>query len=95
MDGTVSYLLPGNAIPMKPCCRPGEGCNGPPSYQAPCALWRCRRDPRPEAARAVRLWERFSAARRERRPRAQRRFLRRAYQRARDRALGSWTPSAA
>ena len=80
---------------MKACCPPGEGCNGPPGYQEACVLWRCRQSPRPEAMRALRLWERFTAARREQCPRAQRRFLRRAYQRARDQALSPWTPNAA
>ncbi|MDQ4048674.1 MAG: hypothetical protein M3131_04720 [Actinomycetota bacterium] len=58
-------------------------------------LWRCRQSPRPEAVRALRLWERFTASRREHSPRAERRFLRRAYQRARDQALSPWTPNAA
>jgi len=58
-------------------------------------LWRCRRSERPEAARALRLWERFSAARREHQPGARRRFLRRAYERARDRAVPPWSPTSA
>lgn len=80
---------------MKACCPPGEGCNGPPGHQQSCALWRCKQSGRPEAARALQLWEGFSAARREQRPRAQCRFLRRAYQRARDQAVYRWTPNAA
>lgn len=81
---------------MKACCPPGEGCNGPPGYQEPCSLYVCRQSRRPEAVRALRLWERFSAARRGRATRAHRRCLRRAYQRARDQAVSTpWTTSAA
>jgi hypothetical protein len=58
-------------------------------------LWRCRRSERTEAARALKLWERFAEARKRRRPPAERRFLRRAYERARDRAVSPWTPTAA
>lgn len=58
-------------------------------------LWVCRRSERSEAARALKLWERFSEAHLGRRPPAERRFLRRAYERARDRAVTPWTPTAA
>jgi len=81
---------------MKACCPPGEGCNGPPGYQDSCVLYLCRTSRRPEAVKALRRWERLNAARRERASRAQRRTLRRAYQRARDQAVPSrWTTSAA
>ena len=40
---------------VRPCCPPGEGCNSPGRDQ-PCALTTLRRDSRPEAQRAVRLW---------------------------------------
>jgi hypothetical protein len=73
---------------MRPCCPPGEGCNSPTAGEA-CALTELRRDPRPEARRALRLWEHYQDAAGSRRAR---RFLRRAYGRARDRALGLWTP---
>jgi len=79
---------------VKACCPPGEGCNGPPGHEETCALWRCRRSDEPEAVRALTLWERFVAARDEHRSRAQRRFLRRAYIRARDQAVPPWTPTA-
>ena len=81
---------------MKACCPPGEGCNGPPGQQGPCALYICRRSRRPEAERALRLWERFNEARRGQGSRHHRRTLRRAYQRTRDQAVSSpWTPTAA
>ena len=81
---------------MKACCPPGEGCNGPPGHQDSCALYLCRQSRRPEAVRALSLWERLTQARRERAPRAHRRALRRAYQRARDKAVPSrWRPTAA
>ncbi|HET8979897.1 MAG TPA: hypothetical protein VFN87_17205 [Solirubrobacteraceae bacterium] len=41
-----------------------------------------------DGERALGLWSRYEAAR----GRRERRFLRRAYERARDRALGPWTP---
>ena len=80
---------------MKWCCPPGEGCNGPAGHQGSCALWRCRQAQGPEATRALALWERFSRARSEQGSREQRRFLRRAYERARDRAVPPWSPTAA
>ena len=56
----------------------------------PCVLSALRRDTRPEAERALSLWERYAGARGS--SSRNRRFLARAYARARDRALGLWTP---
>jgi hypothetical protein len=75
---------------MRACCRPGEGCNARPHGDA-CALVQLRRDGGRDAGRALALWRRVEAARGPERAR-ERRFLRRAYARARDRALGEWTP---
>ena len=95
-DPRFAPLNLGKGSCMKACCPPGEGCNGPPGYQESCRLYLCRQSRRPEAARALRLWERFTEARLARASRAQRRSLRRAYQRARDQAVPSgWTTSAA
>ena len=69
---------------MKPCCPPGQGCNAPAGREEPCFLQRCRKSESAEADRAVGLWESFVAARRGRRSPRRRRFLRRAYARARD-----------
>jgi hypothetical protein len=55
----------------------------------PCALTALRRDSHAEARQALGLWERYERAAGSR---GTRRFLRRAYGRARDRALGLWTP---
>jgi hypothetical protein len=74
---------------MRPCCPPGEGCNSR-SGMEPCALSELRHDARPEAEQALGLWERYTRAAGS--SRSNRRFLRRAYARARDRALGLWTP---
>jgi hypothetical protein len=76
---------------MKPCCPPGQGCNAPDGREEACLLQKCRRAETPQAHRAVELWDSFSEARREHWPRRQRRFLRRAYARARDRAV-PWRP---
>jgi hypothetical protein len=54
-------------------------------------LRRCRRSDSPEANRALALWERFVRAQRAHRSRRERRFLRRAYARARDSAV-PWRP---
>jgi hypothetical protein len=51
----------------------------------------CRRSQTLQADRAVALWESFTMARMLHRPRRQRRHLRRAYARARDRAV-PWRP---
>ncbi|HKE80640.1 MAG TPA: hypothetical protein VKB54_15075 [Solirubrobacteraceae bacterium] len=73
---------------MKPCCPPGEGCNARVSDE-PCSLTLLRRERNTEARRALSLWDRYQHAAGS--PRG-RRFLKRAYQRARDRVLGVWTP---
>lgn len=75
---------------MRACCPPGEGCNSRDGME-PCVLTELRRDHRPEAERALGLWERYVRAAKSS-SRRDRRFLRRAYARARDRALGLWTP---
>jgi hypothetical protein len=56
----------------------------------PCVLSELRRETNPDAQRALTLWARYTRAL-ESSPR-NRRFLARAYARARDRALGLWTP---
>jgi hypothetical protein len=53
---------------------------------------KCRATETPQADRAVELWRTFISARREHRTGRERRFLRRAYARARDRAV-PWRPS--
>jgi hypothetical protein len=75
---------------MRACCPPGEGCNAPGAKQR-CALTALRRTADPEAKQALRLWHYYQDAAGPGASR-QRRFLRRAYARARDRALGLWTP---
>lgn len=72
---------------MRPCCPPGEGCNAPRGDE-PCALSELRMTRRPEAQRALDLWRQYRDSGSGR----NRRFLRRAYGRARDRALGLWSP---
>jgi len=51
----------------------------------------CRRSSSEQADRATALWNSFSQAEREHRPGRHRRFLKRAYARARDRAV-PWRP---
>ena len=77
---------------MKPCCPPGQGCNAPAGREEPCFLLKCEQTESPQADRAVRLWRSFMWARRQHRPRTERRFLRRAYARARDNAV-PWRPT--
>ena len=60
--------------------------------EEPCFLQKCRRAESPQADSALARWDLFTKARREHRPRRQRRFLRRAYARARDRAV-PWRPT--
>jgi hypothetical protein len=72
---------------MKRCCPPGDGCNARVAGE-PCALALLRRLPSDDARRALELWTGYDAATGSKRAR---RFLRRAYERARDGAL---TPSA-
>jgi len=83
--------LCGYMLGMKACCPPGQGCNAPTGQEEPCLLSRARRSESPDAGRAVALWERFTRAQRGHRPGSERRFLRRAYARARDDAL-PWRP---
>jgi hypothetical protein len=71
---------------MRPCCPPSEGCNAPAGDEC-CALTALRNADTADAAHALELWQRYVHARGH-----DRRFLRRAYARARDRALGLWTP---
>jgi len=53
---------------------------------------KCRRSDSAQSDRAVELWDAFIEARRDQRPRRHRRVVRRAYARARDRAV-PWRPS--
>lgn len=73
---------------MPRCCPPGEGCNARHADE-PCALTELRRSEDPSAQRALALWDRYEHS--HARPRG-RRFLRRAYERARDGALAAWAP---
>jgi hypothetical protein len=76
---------------VKPCCPPGQGCNAPAAQYEECFLRRCRGSGSSSADRAVALWQRFVAAQAAHRPGRERRFLRRAYARARDDAV-PWRP---
>jgi hypothetical protein len=73
---------------MKSCCPEGRGCNAPGGAE-PCALERLRiaaaedRD----AVLALQRWEALQRAFAHRRRDSERRFRRRAFARARDRAL--------
>jgi hypothetical protein len=69
---------------MALCCPPGHGCNAPGGDE-PCALVLCRAAAPDEedAALALSRWGDFEAASEQR----ERRFRRRAFERARDRAL--------
>jgi hypothetical protein len=84
---------------MAVCCPPGHGCNSPGGNE-PCALAVCRAAAQEEEDAAVALvrWGDFEAASEQ----GERRFRRRAFERARDRALiglamtrGPWTASGA
>lgn len=86
--GACLAARPGSAVAMRKCCPPGEGCNARLADE-PCALFVLRRDGGAEAQRALELWDRYRGATDAKRGR---RFLRRSYERARDRALGKWTP---
>jgi hypothetical protein len=70
---------------MAECCPPGRGCNSPNGDEV-CALTLCGVDKHePDAALALARWEELQhTAAQERR---ERRFRRRAFERARDRAL--------
>jgi hypothetical protein len=69
---------------MVACCPPGHGCNAPGGNE-PCALTLCRAAAQDEedAALALSRWGDFEAAGEQ----GERRFRRRAFERARDRAL--------
>jgi hypothetical protein len=73
---------------MRWCCPPRLGCNRQGEAE-PCALELCEaaRDDFPEAALALLRWEELQRACEHRRSDRERRFRRRAYERARDRAL--------
>ena len=78
----------GNPPGMKQCCPPGHGCNDPDGIE-PCALALCRdaAQEEDEAALAVQRWGDLEMARQRHRADGEQRFRRRAFQRARDRAL--------
>jgi hypothetical protein len=69
---------------MALCCPPGHGCNAPGGNE-PCALVLCRAAAQDEedAALALSRWGALEAASEQ----GERRFRRRAFERARDRAL--------
>jgi hypothetical protein len=69
---------------MAQCCPPGHGCNAPGGGE-PCALALCQAAAKEEedAAIALSRWGAFKAASEQ----SERRFRRRAFVRARDRAL--------
>ena len=74
---------------MRLCCPPGRGCNSSAGGE-PCVLKLCRlaASDEPLAALALVRWEEWNlACRRDRARRHERRFRRRAYERARDAAL--------
>src|SRR5579884_3800191 len=70
---------------MAECCPPGRGCNSPNGEEV-CALSLCSADKHePDAALALARWEDLQRTAAE--DRRERRFRRRAFERARDRAL--------
>ena len=70
---------------MADCCPPGRGCNSPRGDEA-CVLTLCSVDKQePDAALALARWEELQRAADH--DRTERRFRRRAFERARDRAL--------
>ena len=73
---------------MKWCCPRGQGCNSPNGGE-PCALELCRliTNWQSDASLALARWLEFERACERGCSESERRFLRRAYQRARDRAL--------
>src|SRR5690348_8408930 len=73
---------------MEPCCPPGHGCNAPGGGE-PCALALCRAAAQEEddAALALARWGALEAAQDEHCGDGERRFRRRAFERARDKAL--------
>jgi hypothetical protein len=69
------------------CCPPGHGCNAPDG-QEPCALALCRAAaPEEDAKLALARWGDLEAAAAKNCGDGERRFRRRAFERARDRAL--------
>jgi hypothetical protein len=73
---------------MPPCCPPGRGCNSP-NRDERCTLTLCQTAATQEAAAANALerWRAWQKACRGRTKGSERRFLRRSFQRSRDRAL--------
>ncbi|MBV9414464.1 MAG: hypothetical protein JO363_05750 [Solirubrobacterales bacterium] len=73
---------------MALCCPPGHGCNAPGGAE-PCALTLCRAAAKEEddAALALARWGDFEAVGSSKCGDGERRFRRRAFERARDRAL--------
>jgi hypothetical protein len=73
---------------MRPCCPPGHGCNADGGAET-CALELCRAaaDVHKDAALAVKRWASLEQARQRGRGEGECRFRRRAFERARDRAL--------
>ncbi|MBV9337164.1 MAG: hypothetical protein JO243_14870 [Solirubrobacterales bacterium] len=73
---------------MAKCCPPGHGCNAPNGGE-PCALALCQAAAQDEedAALALARWGAFAAAAEQTCGEGERRFRRRAFERARDRAL--------
>src|SRR2546430_17741727 len=73
---------------MRRCCPPGRGCNAAERGEPePCVLELCRAArEEPEAALAVLRWDEWQQAPRRAMGRAERRFRRRAYERARENA---------
>lgn len=70
---------------MAECCPPGHGCNAPEGDEA-CVLTLCSADKQePDAALALARWEELQRVAEA--DRSERRFRRRAFERARDRAL--------
>jgi len=74
---------------MPLCCPPGHGCNSSTRAE-PCVLELCRRfaAEEPRAALVLDRWERWQQAGRRGVRKRERRFRRRAYERAREDALG-------
>jgi hypothetical protein len=73
---------------MATCCPPGHGCNAPGGGE-PCALTLCQAAAKEEddAALALARWGDFETAAAEKCGDGERRFRRRAFERARDQAL--------
>jgi hypothetical protein len=81
----VSAQPSGYGVFMAECCPPGRGCNSP-RRDEPCVLTLCSLDKQePDAAMALARWEELQEVASE--DRGERRFRRRAFERARDRAL--------